>query len=130
MKPSSLALWLAATLLSQPLLAAELQFVDEQPLTTTPKLWLEQRLGVSLAPTTSGPACSAITTASASWSTACRWLPSRPPSASIKQASPGASITTAGRCRAANPAATQPAIWILLAQLRDGGSDIDTLWSG
>lgn len=50
MKPSSLALWLAATLLSQPLLAAELQFVDEQPLTTTPKLWLEQRLGVSLAP--------------------------------------------------------------------------------
>ena len=50
MKPSSLALWLAATLLSQPLLAAELQFVDEQPLTTTPQAWLEQRLGVTLAP--------------------------------------------------------------------------------
>ena len=49
MKPSSLALWLA-TLLSQPLLAAELQFVDEQPLTTTPQRWLEQRLGVTLAP--------------------------------------------------------------------------------
>jgi zinc metalloprotease ZmpB len=49
MKPSSLALWLA-TLLSQPLLAAELQFVDEQPLTTTPQQWLEQRLGVTLAP--------------------------------------------------------------------------------
>ena len=50
MKPSSLALWLAATLLSQPLLAAELQFVDEEPLTTTPQAWLEQRLGVTLAP--------------------------------------------------------------------------------
>ena len=50
MKPSSLALWLAATLLSQPLLAAELQFVDEPPLTTTPQAWLEQRLGVTLAP--------------------------------------------------------------------------------
>jgi len=49
MKPSSLALWLAATLLSQPLLAAELQFVDEEPLTTTPQAWLEQRLGVTLA---------------------------------------------------------------------------------
>ncbi|WP_348687186.1 proprotein convertase P-domain-containing protein [Aeromonas bestiarum] len=49
MKPSSLALWLA-TLLSQPLLAAELQFVDEQPLTTTPQQWLEQRLGITLAP--------------------------------------------------------------------------------
>ena len=50
MKPSSLALWLAATLISSPLLAADLQFVDEQPLTTTPKRWLEQRLGVLLAP--------------------------------------------------------------------------------
>lgn len=50
MKPSSLALWLAATLLSQPLLAAELQFVDEKPITTTPQQWLEQRLGVTLAP--------------------------------------------------------------------------------
>ncbi|MEZ6929240.1 proprotein convertase P-domain-containing protein [Aeromonas sp. S16(2024)] len=50
MKPSSLALWLAATLLPQPLLAAELQFVDEPPLTTTPQAWLEQRLGVTLAP--------------------------------------------------------------------------------
>ena len=37
MKPSSLALWLAATLLPQSLLAAELQFVDEPPLTTTPR---------------------------------------------------------------------------------------------
>lgn len=50
MKPSSLALWLAATLISSPLLAADLQFVDEPPLTTTPKRWLEQRLGVLLAP--------------------------------------------------------------------------------
>ncbi|WP_429192329.1 proprotein convertase P-domain-containing protein [Aeromonas salmonicida] len=50
MKPSSLALWLAATLLSQPLLAAELQFVDEKHITTTPQQWLEQRLGVTLAP--------------------------------------------------------------------------------
>ncbi len=50
MKPSSLALWLAATLLSQPLLAAELQFVDEKTITTTPQQWLEQRLGVTLAP--------------------------------------------------------------------------------
>lgn len=50
MKPSSLALWLAATLLSQPLLAAELQFVDEKSITTTPQQWLEQRLGVTLAP--------------------------------------------------------------------------------
>ncbi|MGL5073178.1 MAG: proprotein convertase P-domain-containing protein [Aeromonas salmonicida] len=50
MKPSSLALWLAATLLSQPLLAAELQFVDEKTITTTPQQWLEQRLGVALAP--------------------------------------------------------------------------------
>ncbi|WP_426009375.1 proprotein convertase P-domain-containing protein [Aeromonas salmonicida] len=50
MKPSSLALWLAATLLSQPLLAAELQFVDEKPITTTPQQWLEQRLGVTFAP--------------------------------------------------------------------------------
>lgn len=50
MKPSSLALWLAATLLSQPLLAAELQFVDEKLITTTPQQWLEQRLGVTLAP--------------------------------------------------------------------------------
>ncbi|WP_392399821.1 proprotein convertase P-domain-containing protein [Aeromonas salmonicida] len=50
MKPSSLALWLAATMLSQPLLAAELQFVDEKPITTTPQQWLEQRLGVTLAP--------------------------------------------------------------------------------
>ena len=50
MKPSSLALWLAATLLSQPLLAAELQFVDEKPITTTPQQWLEQRLGVTLVP--------------------------------------------------------------------------------
>ncbi|MFM4730246.1 proprotein convertase P-domain-containing protein [Aeromonas salmonicida] len=50
MKSSSLALWLAATLLSQPLLAAELQFVDEKPITTTPQQWLEQRLGVTLAP--------------------------------------------------------------------------------
>ncbi|WP_429174088.1 proprotein convertase P-domain-containing protein [Aeromonas salmonicida] len=50
MKPSSLALWLAATLLSPPLLAAELQFVDEKPITTTPQQWLEQRLGVTLAP--------------------------------------------------------------------------------
>ena len=45
MKPSSLALWLAATLLPQSLLAAELQFVDEPPLTTTPQAWLEQRRG-------------------------------------------------------------------------------------
>lgn len=50
MKPSSLALWLVATLISSPLLAADLQFVDEPPLTTTPKRWLEQRLGVLLAP--------------------------------------------------------------------------------
>lgn len=50
MKPSSLALWLAATMLSQPLLAAELQFVDEKTITTTPQQWLEQRLGVTLAP--------------------------------------------------------------------------------
>ncbi|HGY1050218.1 TPA: proprotein convertase P-domain-containing protein [Aeromonas salmonicida subsp. pectinolytica] len=50
MKPSSLALWLAATLLSQPLLAAELQFVDEKTIATTPQQWLEQRLGVTLAP--------------------------------------------------------------------------------
>lgn len=50
MKPSSLALWLVATLISSPLLAADLQFVDELPLTTTPKRWLEQRLGVLLAP--------------------------------------------------------------------------------
>ncbi|MFM5644609.1 proprotein convertase P-domain-containing protein [Aeromonas caviae] len=50
MKPSSLALWLVATLISSPLLAADLQFVDDPPLTTTPKRWLEQRLGVLLAP--------------------------------------------------------------------------------
>ncbi|MGY4025202.1 proprotein convertase P-domain-containing protein [Aeromonas rivuli] len=50
MKPSSLALWLAATLLAQPLCAAELQFVDEAPLTATPRAWLETRLGVTLAP--------------------------------------------------------------------------------
>ena len=50
MKPSSLALWLAATLLSQPLCAAELQFVDEAPLIITPQAWLEARLGVTLAP--------------------------------------------------------------------------------
>ena len=50
MKPSSLALWLAATLLAQPLCAAELLFVDAAPLTTTPQQWLEQRLGVTLAP--------------------------------------------------------------------------------
>lgn len=50
MKSSSPALWLAATLLSQPLLAAELQFVDEPPLSTTPRAWLEARLGVSLVP--------------------------------------------------------------------------------
>ena len=50
MKPSSPALWLAASLLSQPLLAAELQFVDEPPLSTTPRAWLEARLGVSLVP--------------------------------------------------------------------------------
>ncbi|VFB11074.1 proprotein convertase P-domain-containing protein [Aeromonas salmonicida] len=50
MKPSSLALWLAATMLSQPLLAAELQFVDEKTITTTPQQWLEQHLGVTLAP--------------------------------------------------------------------------------
>ena len=49
MKPSSLALWLAATLLAQPLCAAELLFVDAAPLTTTPQQWLEQRLGVTLA---------------------------------------------------------------------------------
>ncbi len=50
MKPSSLALWLAATLISSPLLAADLQFVDEHPLSITPQAWLESRLGVTLAP--------------------------------------------------------------------------------
>lgn len=50
MKPSSLALWLAATLLAQPLVAAELIYVDEAPLSTTPQAWLEQRLGVTLTP--------------------------------------------------------------------------------
>lgn len=50
MKPSSLALWLAATLISSPLLAAELQFVDEHHLSITPQAWLESRLGVTLAP--------------------------------------------------------------------------------
>ncbi|MFC5707844.1 proprotein convertase P-domain-containing protein [Aeromonas eucrenophila] len=50
MKPSSLALWLAATLLAQPLQAAELLYVDAPPLTTTPQAWLEQRLGVTLVP--------------------------------------------------------------------------------
>ncbi|MGU5844657.1 proprotein convertase P-domain-containing protein [Aeromonas hydrophila] len=128
MKPSSLALWLAATLLSQPLLAAELQFVDEQPLTTTPKLWLEQRLGVSLAPDyerasllghhysfrqlVNGLPVATIQAAVSVDQTGKPWRiyhNSRP----LQSSEPG--------CDAAGT--LDP----LLEQLRDGGSDIDTL---
>ncbi|MCP3290086.1 peptidase M36, partial [Aeromonas hydrophila] len=128
MKPSSLALWLAATLLSQPLLAAELQFVDEQPLTTTPKQWLEQRLGVSLAPDyerasllghhysfrqlVNGLPVATIQAAVSVDQTGKPWRiyhNSRP----LQSSEPG--------CDAAGT--LDP----LLEQLRDGGSDIDTL---
>ncbi|MGY3896468.1 proprotein convertase P-domain-containing protein [Aeromonas enterica] len=128
MKPSSLALWLAATLLSQPLLAAELQFVDEQPLTTTPKLWLEQRLGVTLAPDydrasllghhysfrqlVNGLPVATIQAAVSVDQTGKPWRiyhNSRP----LRSSEPG--------CDAAGT--LDP----LLEQLRDGGSDIDTL---
>ncbi|MDX7777589.1 proprotein convertase P-domain-containing protein [Aeromonas hydrophila] len=128
MKPSSLALWLAATLLSQPLLAAELQFVDEKPLTTTPKQWLEQRLGVSLAPDyerasllghhysfrqlVNGLPVATIQAAVSVDQTGKPWRiyhNSRP----LQSSEPG--------CDAAGT--LDP----LLEQLRDGGSDIDTL---
>ncbi|HHQ4633046.1 TPA: proprotein convertase P-domain-containing protein, partial [Aeromonas hydrophila] len=128
MKPSSLALWLAATLLSQPLLAAELQFVDEQPLTTTPKQWLEQRLGVTLAPDydrasllghhysfrqlVNGLPVATIQAAVSIAQTGKPWRiyhNSRP----LQSSEPG--------CDAAGN--LDP----LLDQLRDGGSDIDTL---
>lgn len=128
MKPSSLALWLATTLLSQPLLAAELQFVDEQPLTTTPKQWLEQRLGVSLAPDyerasllghhysfrqlVNGLPVATIQAAVSVDQTGKPWRiyhNSRP----LQSHEPG--------CDAAGN--LDP----LLEQLRDGGSDIDTL---
>ncbi|MFQ2359316.1 proprotein convertase P-domain-containing protein [Aeromonas dhakensis] len=128
MKPSSLALWLAATLLSQPLLAAELLFVDEQPLTTTPKLWLEQRLGVSLAPDYERASL-------LGHHYSFRQLVNGLPVATIQAA---VSIDTAGKpwriyhnsrpLQSSEPGCDATGtLDPLLDQLRDGGSDIDTL---
>lgn len=127
MKPSSLALWLA-TLLSQPLLAAELQFVDEQPLTTTPQQWLEQRLGITLAPDYDR-------TSLLGHHYSFRQLVNGLPVATIQAA---VSVDSAGKpwrlyhnsrpLQISEPGCDASGnLDPLLSQLRDGGNEIDTL---